>query len=111
MNLAQLPSLQKGGEGERPPRSVLRVRHQPWHHSAINEVVKRALVSAGVPAIRGPRALCRAGGKRPDGMTMTPFRHGKALLWDATVSNTLALSHILGSTAEAGRAASEAEWN
>ncbi|OWA52982.1 hypothetical protein BV898_17420 [Hypsibius exemplaris] len=70
-------------------------------HSAINEVIKRAIVSAGVPAIREPPGLCRADGKRPDGMTMVPWRHGKALLWDATVSDTVAVSHIVGSTAEA----------
>ncbi|OWA53891.1 hypothetical protein BV898_18310 [Hypsibius exemplaris] len=41
-------------------------------HSAINEVVKRALVSAGVSAIQESPGVCRA-----DGITMTPFRHGR----------------------------------
>ncbi|OQV15451.1 hypothetical protein BV898_10326 [Hypsibius exemplaris] len=78
-------------------------------HAAINDVVQRALVSAGIPAILEPPGLCRADGKRPDGMTMTPFRQGKALLWDATVWDTVAPSHIGGYMTEAGRAARAVE--
>ncbi|OWA51473.1 hypothetical protein BV898_15954 [Hypsibius exemplaris] len=72
-------------------------------HSAINEVVKRALVSAGVPAVPVTPGLCRVDGKQPNEMTMTPFQHGKALLRDATISNTLTMSNIIRTTAEAGR--------
>ena len=42
-------------------------------------------------------------------MTMCPWSQGKALVWDATVWDTMADSHIVGSVAAPGHAAAEAE--
>ena len=59
-------------------------------HGAINEVVKRALCSANLQAIREPPGVNRGDGKRPDGMTMVPWSHGKPLVWDVTVVDSVA---------------------
>ena len=38
-------------------------------HQAVNETLRRALVSGGVPSILEPVGVCREDAKRPDGMT------------------------------------------
>jgi len=43
---------------------------------AINETVRCALVSGGIPAVLEPVGLCRNDGKRPDGMSLIPWRQG-----------------------------------
>ena len=53
-------------------------------HSALNDIIWRALKSAGLPSELEPLGLIRGDGKRPDGITRYPFSHGKALCWDAT---------------------------
>ena len=42
-------------------------------HSSLNEVVKRALGSIGVPTVLEPRDLTRTDGKRPDGKSLIPW--------------------------------------
>ena len=59
-------------------------------HQQLNDIVYRALVAAGVPASKEPVGLCRSDGKRPDGMSLIPWKSGKLLLWDVTVASTLA---------------------
>jgi len=51
-------------------------------HQHLNDLVTRALVSAGVPATKEPVGLIRRDGKRPDGMTQIPWRSGKLLVWE-----------------------------
>ena len=78
-------------------------------HSALNDVIKRALVTASVPAILEPPGLERENNKRPDGMTLAPWKNGKALVWDVTCVDTLAKSYIVGCLDSPGYAANEAE--
>ncbi len=78
-------------------------------HTALNDVVYRALASAGVAAILEPRGLDRGDGRRPDGITIYPFRQGKMLAWDATCVNTFSSTHLIECAANAGAAASSAE--
>ena len=78
-------------------------------HAALNDVIKRALSSAGVPSILEPVGLDRGDGKRPDGMTVYPFRHGQNLLWDATCIDTFAQSNVTICAATVGLAAENAE--
>ena len=54
-------------------------------HSEVNQIIARALKSGGVPSRLEPTGLSRTDGKRPDGITLTPWRRGLSLLWDATI--------------------------
>lgn len=78
-------------------------------HASINDVIRRALVSARVPAVLEPSGLARDDGKRPDGMTLVPWSMGRPLVWDATCVDTLAPSHVPSTKVTAGAAASSAE--
>jgi hypothetical protein len=63
-------------------------------HSALNNLVKRALAAVNVPAVLEPRGLCPNNDSRPDGISLIPWSRGKALVWDATVHDTFARSNI-----------------
>ncbi|CAG9814718.1 unnamed protein product [Phaedon cochleariae] len=78
-------------------------------HSAINDVIKRALISGNVQSILEPPGLCRVDGKRPDGMPLIPWKREKALIWDVTCVDSLADSNIVSSIKAAGTPACEAE--
>ena len=52
-----------------------------------------------------PSGLSRSDGKRPDGLTLIPWRAGRSLTWDVTVSCTTAVSYLKASSLEAGTAA------
>ena len=74
-------------------------------HQAINDVIARAVTSAGIPVTKEPVGLTRLDGKRPDGLTLIPWQGGKALTWDVTVVSTLADSYLHASSHSAGGAA------
>ena len=57
-------------------------------HSAINDIIHRTLSAAHVPSRLEPQGLLRTDGKRPDGMTLTPWSVGRPLVWDATCPDT-----------------------
>jgi len=78
-------------------------------HAALNDVIKRALQSAGIPSILEPLGVDRGDGKRPDGITVFPFSNGKCLCWDATCTDTYAETYLNGSAVSAGSAACGAE--
>ncbi|CAH2208604.1 jg25066, partial [Pararge aegeria aegeria] len=78
-------------------------------HGTINDIIRRSLATAHVPAVLEPIGLARSDGKRPDGMTLIPWRLGRSLLWDATCVDTLAASHIQATSSMVGAAASSAE--
>ena len=78
-------------------------------HAAINDIICRALKSAGSPSILEPVGLNQANGIRPDGITIFPFSRGKALAWDATCVNTYAESSVNDTASTAGKAAANAE--
>ena len=80
-------------------------------HSHTNDLIKRALVSCDTASIREPQGVSRIDGKRPDGMTLYPWKNGKLLLWDFTCVDSLAPSHVDKSAKEPGKAANEAEAN
>ncbi|GAU97252.1 hypothetical protein RvY_08579 [Ramazzottius varieornatus] len=84
------------------PRSSGRHSRQ----ASLNESVRRALVSAQVPAVLEPLGLSRDDELRPDGKTMIPWKNGKELVRDVTVIDTLAKSYV-GKTSENVRAAAE----
>ncbi|XP_072937101.1 uncharacterized protein [Epargyreus clarus] len=78
-------------------------------HATINDVIRRAFVTVNVPACLEPNGLARDDGKRPDGMTLIPWKGGRMLVWDATCVDTLAPSHLQASSSGAGAAATAAE--
>ena len=55
-------------------------------HGALNDVIHRALGSAGVPLVLEPRGLTRSDDRCPDGVTMIPWSEGRCLAWDTTVA-------------------------
>ncbi|KAG1702407.1 Retrotransposable element SLACS protein [Nymphon striatum] len=78
-------------------------------HSAVNDILKRALSSANFPSVLEPTGVVRSDGKRPDGMSIFPWRNGKILVWDFTCSDTVAPSHLAVASCSAGKVAENAE--
>ena len=78
-------------------------------HSAMNDVVKRALQKAGLPSVLEPPGLDRGDGSNSDGITVFPFSGGKSLVWDCTCVDTFAGVHLNRSAMEAGIAANNTE--
>ena len=74
-------------------------------HQSINDLICRAFISAGVPAMKEPTGLLRTDNKRPDGVTLIPWQRGKPATWDVTVTSTLADSYVNSSAESAGAAA------
>ena len=90
----------------------LSCRHGSGRHSQnnqVNDILCRALNSAGAYATREPHSLCGRSDKRPDGVTQIPWRRGRCLAWDATCPNTYAQSYVQATSRQAGSAAAGAE--
>ena len=69
-NLAEVDSLATHGLSCRWSEG----RHH--RHAAMNDIVHRALASAKVPSRLEPSGLYCADGKRPDGITIVPWKCG-----------------------------------
>ena len=80
-----------------------------FHHAALNDIIHRALTASHIPSRLEHAGLKRSDGKRPDGITMVPWKSGNLLVWDATCSDTYAPSHLTQSTMAADAVTSEAE--
>ena len=80
-----------------------------FRHNAVNDLIKRALASAEIPALLEPKSLSRDDGKRPDGLTVLPWANGRCLVWDFTCPDTLAASHLNRAVVSAGSVANDAE--
>ena len=58
----------------------------------------------------------RTNGKRPDGLTLIPWREDRCLIWDATVADTTAAFYLpsiamaTGSAAESAAARKETKY-
>ena len=78
-------------------------------HAAMNSIIHHALTSARVPARLEPSGLLRRDGKRPDGVSVVPWRSGKLLVWDATCIDTFALSYRSLAVHSAGAVAARVE--
>ena len=75
----------------------------------MNEVIRRALTGAGIPSTLEPHGLNRGDGKRPDGVTLFPWKNGRCLVWDATCVDTYAECNLTAAALQAGSAAEVAE--
>ena len=78
-------------------------------HNAFNSLIHCSLAAAKIPSRLEPSGLHRSDGKRPDGVTMTPWSEGKFLVWDATCVDTFCESHKHKCASECGAAAAHAE--
>ena len=78
-------------------------------HTNLNDVVKRALTAAGIPAWLEPVGLDRGDSRRPDGVTVFPYSQGKCLVWDATCVDTYSASSLINASITPGSAAVAAE--
>ena len=75
----------------------------------MNDIIKRALSSAGFNAVLEPVGLDRGDGKRPNGMTVFPFSRGKCLIWDCTCVDSFSPSALALTATEPGSASRSAE--
>ena len=75
----------------------------------VNNLIKRALESAHVPTILEPQGVSRTDGKRPDEMTIFPWKMGKCMVWDFTCIDTFAPSHLEVSANLSAKVAERAE--
>lgn len=89
--------------------SCKKIGDRHYRHGALNEIIKRALISAHVPCRLEPQGLFRSDGKRPDGASLVPWKSGKLIAWDATCRDSFAPSYRSSSTHSPGAVANLAE--
>ena len=78
-------------------------------HAAFNDIIKHSLVAAQIPSMLEPTGPCRSDGKRPNGVTIIPWKSGRTLVWDTTCTDTYAASHLDQAVREAGAIAALVE--
>jgi len=78
-------------------------------HKMANDVIRRALASAEIPSSLEPAGLARRDGRRPDGLTLVPWRDGRCMVWDFTCTDTFCATNVRGSARQPGSAAAAAE--
>ena len=59
--------------------SCLSAEGKTTRHQMINDIIHRSLSAAGVPSIKEPPDTSKLDGKRPDGITIVPWKSGKSL--------------------------------
>ena len=99
------------------PLNCAKSRGRFSRHSAINNIISRSFASCNIPTLLETSGISRMDGRRPDGMTLIPWSHGKSLIWDFTCIDTLASSHLQsslkceGSTAESATQSKKRKYN
>ena len=78
-------------------------------HGAVNNVVRRSLEAAKIPACLEPSDIYRSDGKHPDRTSIVPWKSGRVLVWDITCPDTLTPSYAALAMREAGVVAAEME--
>ena len=76
--------------------------------TGLNGVIWRALNRPKIPATKEPIRFNRADNKRPDCATLLPWSHGLAIVWDVTVPDIYAASHIASAPSNTAAAAEQA---
>ena len=74
-------------------------------HSMVNDIVWRAMKRTKIPAAKEPPGLLRSDNKRPDGVTLIPWKQGNCLAWDVTMPDTYAQSHLPTTATNVGHTA------
>ena len=78
-------------------------------HSALIDLIKRSLTTAEIPSRLELTSLFRSDGKRPDGLSLMPWKQGRCLVCDVTCPDTLAQSHLNRAWTGSGFVATDAE--
>ena len=60
-------------------------------------------MSVHIPSRLEPTGFMRLDGKRPDGVTLAPWKSGCLLVWDATYLDALAALHRVRATSVPGK--------
>ena len=83
-----------------------RRRSQGRHprHAAVNDLLKRSLASAKIPSLLEPTGIARSDGRRPDWISVMPWRNGRTLVWVATCPDTFAPSNVRRPSCKGSRA-------
>ena len=89
--------------------SCVRSEGRHHRHAALNDIVHRALTAAHIPSRLEPSGIFRSDGKRPDGITVVPWKSGRLLVWDATCPDTFAPSYLPSAASGVGAVAAAAE--
>lgn len=89
--------------------SCNKMKAKYFRHMDINKIFSMAFIAATFPNTLEPYGISRRDGKRPDGLTSYPWSHGKSLIWDVTVVNTVAASYVNMTSVKSGAAADQAE--
>ena len=79
--------------------SVRHARH------TINDLIARMLLRAEVPCMKKPAGLSRSDGKRPNRLSLIPWKAGKSAVWDVIVTNTVAPTCVNIASQEAEKVA------
>ena len=78
-------------------------------HSSLNNIVFHAMSATKVPSRLEPSGIYRSDGKRPDGMSIVPWKSGKLLVWDVTCAETFAPSYTSIASSKPGAVAAQVE--
>ena len=97
-----------GRFGMHPLSCRLRAGRLP-RHPALNDIIKRALSSAGFNTVHEHAGLDRGDGKRTGGITVFPFSRGTYLTRDSTCVDSLPPSALAQAATETGSASRSAE--
>ena len=68
----------------------------------LRTMIARALLRADIPCVKESPGLSWKDGKRPDSLSLIPWRTGRSVVWNVTVENTMASSYIGLSSQRAG---------
>ena len=60
--------------------SCVRSEGRHHRHAALNDIVHMALTAAHIPSRLDPSGIFRSDGKRPDGITVVPWKSGRLLV-------------------------------
>ena len=74
----------------------------------LNDIIHQALTRASTPSVLEPPGLSHINGKLPDGLTLITWQLGESLIWDVTVTDTVADSYLHLTSTKAGGAAENA---
>jgi len=81
------------------PCAILLKKIQAAPSAIILSMIWRALSKTGLPSIKELHDLLRSDNKRPDGLTLIPWRDGRCATWNVTVTDAVAPSYLSVSSA------------